>query len=351
MMKAKLAVEIGFDKIRACVSTGREILNVPLGPISSPYSYPPIAVKTQTGYIFGEVAGLSAASSPDSTVFLYDYLRQNTVPGDAIIALLNTIKERVTGLYDVDVDSIALVTPSYFKDIIQSNILNKCVASVSNKIEVENTSISFIRSYLNVNIDQRVLLLDFRDNPAYASIISRGSRYYNEIGSFKIDGFSTIDCESFVEDVILSHYSSDLLTDGEIMTAWIQGEIASKISQDAISRLLTGHDVSYTIPFTNVSTRITQSEFQDWLSTKLDSVCEYIIGFVRDVGLTLPDISQIAILGGIFGSRFVRERIERYLSAYNRNLTLSYFYNPMDEWKICESVLKNHYNNDYALEL
>jgi len=351
MMKAQLAIEIGFDKIRACACIGRDIHKVPLGSMSSPYVYPPIGVKTQFGYKFGEVAKLCAISSPDATVFLYDYLRQNTVPREALIALLNTIKERVTKLYDVDVDAIALVTPPYFKDVLQSKFLESCINSVSNKIEVQNSSIFFSRSYLNINVGQRVLFLDFRDNPAYASIIIRGARSYKSIGAFTIDDFSTINCENYVEDKILSNYDSELFPDGEIMTAWIQGDIASKISQDAILQLLIGKNVRYKIPFTVDAIMISQSEFQNWLLPKLDKVCESIIGFVRDVGLNLSDLSQIIMLGGIFESKLVRDRIERFLNGYNHGLRYSYWSSPMDEWKICESVLTNNFNSVYALKL
>lgn len=348
---AQLAIEIGFDKIRACVAVGRDIHKVPLGTISSPYEFPPIAVKSQNGYIFGEVAKICAVSSPDSTVFLYDYLRQKTVPREAISALLNTIKERVTELYNVEVDSMALVTPPFFKDVLQSRFLDSCIDSVSNKIYVRNSSIFFSRSYLNVRVGQRVLFLDFRDNPAYVSVILRGARSYDSIGASTIEDFSTTDCENFVEDKILSIYAIELFPDEEIMAAWIQGDIASKISQDAIQQLLYGKNVRYEIPFTVGAFTISQSEFQDWLLPKLDKICDRIIGYVREIGLTLSDISQIVVFGGVFESGLVRDRIERFLSGYNQEMKISYFSAPMDEWKICESILTNNYNGAYALEL
>lgn len=348
---AQLAIEIGFDKIRACVAIGRDIHKVPLGAMSSPYEYPPIAVKSHNGYIFGKVAKVCAVTSPDSTVFLYDYLRRNTVPKDAIIALLNTIQERVAQLYNVDIDSIALVTPPFFKDILQSRFLDNCISSVSDRINVNNFAISFSQSYLNVRIGQRVLFLDFRDNPAHASVILRGTKSYDSIGASTIEDFSTTDCENFVEDKILSNYAIELFPDEEIITAWIQGDIASKISQDAIQQLLLGKNVSYEIPFTVGTISISQSEFQNWLLPKLDKICDRIIGYVREIGLTLLDISQIVVFGGVFESRLVRDRIERFLSGYNQDIKLSYFSAPMDEWKICESILKMNFNGFYALAL
>ena len=348
---AQLAIEIGFDKIRACVAIGRDIHKVPLGSRSSPYEFPPIAVKSQTGYMFGEVAKLCAVSSPDSTVFLYDYLRQKSVPREAIIALLNTIKERVSEIYNVDVESIALVTPPFFKDVLQSRFLDSCVNSVSNKIDIRNSSISFSRSYLNVRVGQRVLFLDFRDNPAHASVILRGARSYESIWASAIDDFSTTECENFVEDKILSNYATELFPDEEIMAAWIQGEIASKISQDAIQQLLFWKNVRYEIPFTAEAITISQSEILNWLLPKLDMICDCIIGYVREFGLTLSEISQIVVFGGIFESGLVRDRIERFLSGYNQEIRFSYFTAPMDEWKICESILTNNSNSVYALEL
>lgn len=348
---AQLAIEIGFDKIRACVAIGRDIHKVPLGSMSSPYEFPPIAVKLQTGYVFGNVAKLCAVSSPDLTVFLYDYLRQKTVQRETIISLLNTIKERVTEIYKVAVDSIALVTPPYFKDILQSRFLDGCIDSVSNRTDVKNSSISFCRSFLNVRVGQRVLLLDFRDNPAYASIILRGARSYDAIGASSIEDFSTTDCENFIEDKILSNYATDLFPEEEIMAAWIQGNIASNISQDAIQKLLFGKNIKYEIPFTVGAISISQSEFQNWLLPKLDKICDGIIGYVREVGLSLADFSQIVVFGGVFESQFVRDRIERFLSGYNQEIRFSYFTAPMDEWMVCESVLTNNFNSVYALEL
>lgn len=348
---AQLAIEIGFDKIRACVAIGRDIHKVPLGVMSSPYEFPPIAVKSQNGYIFGEAAKICAVSSPDSTVFLYDYLRQKTVPREAIIALLDTIKDRVVELYNVEVDSIALVTPPSFKDVLQSRFLDSCINAVSSKIDVRNYAISFSRSYLNVRVGQRVLFLDFRDNPAHASVILRGARSYDSIGTSIIEDFSTTDCENFVEDKILSNYSIELFPDEEIMAAWIQGDIASKISQNAIQQLLSGKSVRYEIPFTVRALTISQSEFQNWLLPKLDKICDRIIGYVREIGLTLLDISQIVVIGGVFASGQVRDRIERFLSGYNQEIRISYFTVPMDEWKICESVLTNNVISGFALEL
>lgn len=351
MTMAQLVIEIGFDKIRACVAIGRDLHKVPLGSNSSPYEFPPIAVKTQAGYVFGEVAKLCAVSSPDSTVFLYDYLRQKTVSREAIVALLNAIKERVNELYNVAVDSIALITPPYFKDILQLRFLEDCIDSVSNRFDVKNTSISFSRFYLNIRVGQRVLFLDFRDNPAYASIILRGARSYESIGASTIEDFSTTECENFIEDKILSNYIPELFPEEEIMTAWIQGEIASKISQDAIQKLLFGKNIRYEIPFTVGSISIYQSEFQNWLLPRIDKICESIIGYVRQVGLTITDFSQIVAFGGIFESQLVCDRIERFLSGYNQEIRFSYYSAPMDEWKICESALTNNFNSGYALEL
>ena len=348
---AQLAIEIGFDKIRACVAIGRDIHKVPLGAMSSPFEFPPISIKSQNGYIFGEVAKLCAVSSPDSTVFLYDYLRQTTVPREAIIDLLNTIKDRVSEIYNVEVESIALVTPPFFKDVLQFRFLDSCIDSVSNRIDVRNSSISFSRSYLNVRVGQRVLFLDFRDNPAYVSIILRGARSYEFIGASTIDDFSATDCENFVEDKILSIYATELFPEEEIMAAWIQGDIASKISQDAIQKLLFGKNVRYEIPFTVGSLTISQSDFQNWLLPRLDKICDRINGYVRDVGLTLSDISQIVVFGGVFESGLVRDRIERFLSGYNQEIKISYFSAPMDEWKICESVLTTNINSGFTLEL
>lgn len=351
MMKAQLAIEIGFDKVRACVSIGKDIYNVPLGLLSSPYAFPPIGVKSQSGYKFGEIAKLSTVTSPDLIVFLHDYLRQNTIPQEAFISLLNTIIERTEKFCNANVESIALITPPYFKDLVQSRFLNDCVSSVLNNIEIQNTSISFCRSYLNVNIGQRVLLLDFRDIPTYISIVYRSSRSYESIGAQAIDDFSSIDCENFIEDKILSKYDSDLFPDREIVSAWIQGEIASKIAQDAIYQLLMGKDIGYEIPFCANHILISQSDFQNWLLPQLDKVCERIIEFVRDSGLNISDFSQVVLLGGLFESQLVRGRIEKFLNGYTQEIRYSYFSSPMDEWKICESVLNNNNNSLYALEL
>lgn len=281
----------------------------------------------------------------------YDYLRQKSVPKEAITALLNTIKERVTELYNVEVDSIALITPPFFKDVLQSRFLDSCIDSVSNKIDVRNSSILFSRSYLNVKVGQSVLFLDFRDNPAYASVILRGPRSYDSIGASTIEDFSTTECENFIEDKILSIYNLELFPDEELMAAWIQGDIASRISQDAIKQLLLGKNVRYEIPFTVRALTISQSEFQNWLFPKLDKICERIIGYMREIGFSFIDISHIVVLGGIFEGKQVRDRIERFLSGYNQEVRISYFSAPMDEWKICKSVFANNYNGAYALEL
>lgn len=351
MIKAQLAIEIGFDKVRACARIGRDINKVPLGLCSAPYAFPPIGVKTQSGYRFGEIAKLSAVTSPNLTVYLYDYLRRSTVPEDALVSLCKVIKERTEKLYNASVESIALITPPYFKDLVQSEFLDKCVTSVSNKLEVLNSTVSFSRTYLNVNVGQRVLLLDFRDDPIYISLISRGSRSYESIGAQTIEDFSCIICENFVEDKILSRFDGALFPEREIVAAWIQGEIASKISQDAVYQLLMGNDVAYEIPFATDKIFITQSEFQNWLFPHLDKVCERIIGFVRDSGLNISDLSQIVLLGGLFESQLIRERLEKFLNGYTQEIRYSCFSSPMDEWKIGESALTNNYNSLYALEL
>lgn len=351
MTKAQIAIEIGFDKVRACTRMGREINKVPLGLCSAPYAFPPIGVKSQFGYKFGEIAKMSAVTSPDMIVFFYDYLRQNAIPREALTALLRTIIENTEKSFNVNVEAIALITPPYFKDMVQYRFLENCINLVSKELEVKDTTISFSRSYLNVNVGQKVLLLDFRDNPTYISLISRGSRSYESIGVQTIEDFSYILCENFVEDKILARYDSALFPDREIVAAWIQGEIASKISQDAVSQLLMGKDVAYEIPFGADKISIIQSEFQNWLLPHLDKVCERITGFVRDSGLNISDFSQVALLGGLFESQLIRNRVEKFLNGYTQGIRYSYFSAPMDEWKICESVLINNYSSLYALEL
>lgn len=351
MTKAQIAIEIGFDKVRACTRMGREINKVPLGLCSAPYAFPPIGVKSQFGYKFGEIAKMSAVTSPDMIVFFYDYLRQNAIPREALTALLRTIIENTEKSFNVNVEAIALITPPYFKDMVQYRFLENCINLVSKELEVKDTTISFSRSYLNVNVGQKVLLLDFRDNPTYISLISRGSRSYESIGVQTIEDFSYILCENFVEDKILARYDSALFPDREIVAAWIQGEIASKISQDAVSQLLMGKDVAYEIPFGADKISIIQSEFQNWLLPRLDKVCERITGFVRDSGLNISDFSQVALLGGLFESQLIRNRVEKFLNGYTQGIRYSYFSAPMDEWKICESVLINNYSSLYALEL
>ena len=351
MTKAQIAIEIGFDKIRACTRMGREINKVPLGLCSAPYAFPPIGVKSHFGYKFGEIAKMSAVTSPDVIVFFYDYLRQNAIPREALTALLRTIIEKTEKSFNVNVEAIALITPPYFKDIVQSKFLEDCINSISKELEVKDTTISFSRSYLNVNVGQKVLFLDFRDNPTYMSLISRGTRSYESIGAQTIEDFSYINCENFIEDKILSRFDSTLFPDREIVAAWIQGEVASKISQDAVSQLLMGKDVAYEIPFGADKISIIQSEFHNWLLTRLDKVCERIIGFVRDSGLSISDFSQVVLLGNIFENQLIRARVEKFFNGYTQEIQYSYFSSLMDEWKICESVLINNNNSLYALEL
>jgi len=351
MKETQVAIEIGFDKVRASACIGRDVFNVPIGPMPSPYSFPPIGVKTQSGYKFGEVAKLCAVTAPESTVFLSDYLSQNVIPRDAFISFLNVLKERITELYNLDIESIALILPPYFKDLVQLRFLEGCITSISKNIPVRNSHISFSRSFLNVNVGQRIVFLDFRDNPSSISIISRGSRAYDSLGSIKIDDFSLIDCENYIEDKILSNYATELFPDGEITTAWIQGDIASKISQEAINQLMFEKNVKYEIPFTIGDLTITQSEFQDWLFSKIDKVCERILEIMRELGMNLSEISQIVMLGSVFQGRLIRERIEKFLNGYNQSMRYAYFSLPMDEWKVCQSVLINNFNNRFALEL
>ena len=350
-MKAQLSIEIGFDNIRACVALGKNTQPVPLGSGASPYTFAPIAVKTDSGYIFGEVAKLCAVSAADTTVFLYDYLSQNIVPREALVSLLDYVKTRTEEIYNVEVDSIALITPPYFKDLVQARFLDSCINAVANKIEVRNSMVAFSRSNLNINVGERVLFIDFRDNPSHMSLLSRTDRSYESIGSLVVDDFSSSDCQIFVEDAILSLFDPDLFAAGEIVAAWIQGEIASKVSQDAVAQLLAGKDVAYEAPFTVDTVAITQADFQRWLLPKIDNLCVRLLGFVTESGLTLSNISRIVLLGDFFQSRLVRARIERYIAGYNQQIKCSYFSAPMDQWKMCKSVLINNLNSRCALEL
>ena len=173
----QLAIEIGIDNARAVIKKGSEYNIVPLGLIGTPYSCPPICLHSGKGFVFGEAARINAVYKPEETIFLSDYSQKKV-----LIEFINYTCQRVLTIFKENVSDITFVIPPCLNHPNTQRFLNECISdSGHSPISTLDPALSFVKSNFNVAQGDKLCIIDIRDCPSYAAIVSRSQHSYSTL--------------------------------------------------------------------------------------------------------------------------------------------------------------------------
>lgn len=340
----QLAIEISIDNVRAIVKNGVEYNIVPLGLIGSPYLCPPIGLRIGETYLFGDVAKLNAASRPDEIIFLSDYTQNGMIEKKVIIAFINYVCNRVNTIFKETVNYVTFVVPPYHNNQSVQKYLNECItASGHFPVSTLDSILSFVMSNFNVAQGDKICIIDMRDCPACVAVVSRSAYSYSTLGSVDLTDFSIKECENFIEEKITQEQMRDLDTSDNVLLAWIQCEIGTVLSQYGLMDLLSGNDAIIPLSFTSCNYEITQMEFQNWISLRIDKVWSQLQSLFQNIKTPANQITRVVLLGELFQSEFICERFKKCFFGYDSNPMFSVQSKPNDNWCMCLSSLKTNF--------
>lgn len=348
----QLAIEIGIDNVRAAIRKGNEYEIVSLGLFGAPYTFPPIGLRSLSGYIFGQVAKVNAMSRPHETIFLSDYTQKGLIAKEAMVAFVGYLCQKIKSIYIEDVDEITFIIPPYCNNSTVQSFLDECVIALGRKpLQTKDPVLSFVRSNFNVAIGDKLLIIDLRDCPSYIAVVSRTAQSYGTLGCIDISDFSMKDCENMIEETILSCQGIDLEMSDNVVSDWIQSEISTSLSQYGLSELIAGRDAVIPVPSSKQNCEIKQDAFQNWIGTKIDKVWEHALSLLQNLSIPPSQINQVAMVGAISQYECLRERFKQNFRGYNCPQKIAVFSHPNHEWIMCFSSLKmNCQLSKYALK-
>lgn len=352
MTMVQLAIEIGIDNVRAVIRKGSEFNIVPLGLIGSSYLCPPIGLCMGDNYIFGEPAKLNAVSRPNETVFISDYA-EGKIYKKVLTALITYVCNRVNEIFDETVDDITfIVSPCHNNQSVQK-YLNDCItASGHSPTSTLDSTLSFVKSNYNVALGDKLCVIDLRDCPAYAAIVSRSAQSYSTLGNIELTDLSIKECENFIDEKITHDQLCDLETDDKVLLAWIQSEIGTSLSRYGLMDLLEGKDAIIPLSFSGYNYELRQIVFQNWIESKIDKVWAQMQSLMQNIKTPVNQINQVVLFGTLFQSEFICERFKKCFIGYGGNPKFSILSKPNDDWNMCLSSLKTNFQSSgFALEL
>lgn len=337
----QLAIEIGIDNVRAVIKKGGEYNIVPLGLIGTPYSCPPICLHTGEEYVFGEAAKINAVYKPDETIFLSDYSQKM-----ALIEFLNFTCQRVFTIFKENVSDITFVIPPCLNHPNIHRYLNECISESGHfPIPTSDSTLSFVKSNFNVALGDKMCIIDMRDCPSYAAIVSRSQHLYSTLGCVELTDLSFKDCENFIEDKMMSCQRDNVETFDSVV-------IGSSLSQYGLMSLIGGKDAHIPLSFSLCDCIISHTVFADWIRPKIEKVWSHIQSLSKDLKTPLNQINQVVMLGQLFQSDYLYENLKKSFFGYGCNPKFTILSKPNDDWCMCLSSLKTYFQSSgCALQL
>lgn len=337
----QLAIEIGIDNVRAVIKKGGEYNIVPLGLIGTPYSCPPICLHTGEEYVFGEAAKINAVYKPEETIFLSDYSQKK-----ALIEFLNFTCQRVFTIFKENVCDIAFVIPPCLNHPNIHKYLNECISESGHfPIPNSDSTLSFVKSNFNVAQGDKLCIIDMRDCPSYAAIVSRSQHLYGTLGCVELTELSFKDCENFIEDKMMSFQQDNVETLDNVL-------MSTSLCQYGLMALISDKDANIPLSSSSYDCHISYISFRDWISPKIEKVWSQIQSLSQDLRTPMNQINQVVLLGQIFQYDFLGEYLKKCFFGYGCNPRFTILSKPNDDWSICLSFLKtNLQSSRCALEL
>ena len=342
----QLAIEIGIDNVRAVIKRGGEYNIVPLGLIGTPYSCPPICLHIDEEYIFGDAAKLNAVFNPDETIFLSDYAQKGAINRKALIAFINYVCQRVFVTFKETVCDITFIVPPCLNNPNIQKFINECIIdSGQSPISTLDSTLSFVKSNFNVAQGDKLCIIDMRDYPSYASIVSRSQHSYSTLGSLELKELSYKDCENYIEEKMTSCQQDNVETLDSVM-------MGTSLSQYGLMSLISGKDAHIPLPFSSHDCIISHTAFQDWISSKIEKVWSQIQSLSQDLKTQMNQINQVVLLGQLFQSDYLCEHLKKCFLGYGCNPKFTILSKPNDDWGMCLSSLKTNFQSSgCALQL
>lgn len=349
----KLAIEIGADNVRAAVRKDGEYIVAPIGSVASPYVCPPIGLYFEGCYVFGEVAKVNAVSRPCEIVFLSDYYQNDIIDKNVMASFVHYLCHRVTSVFKERVDDITILVPSFQNNPSVKDFLRKCIIDSGFKAGLTpDPTLSFVKSYFNVAHGEKVCIVDMRDLPSYVAVVSRSPQAYSTIGSSELAGLSILDCENMIEERISGADLADIDTSDNVISAWIQSEIGSSLSQYGLMRLIEGDDAIIPLPHSSDNCKITQSDFKKWATPRIGKIWSQIQTLFQNISTSGSQVNRVVLLGTLFRSEFICDFFKKCFIGYGCKSEFSVLSKPIDDWAMCLSSLKTNFQSGgFALEL
>lgn len=330
----QLAIEIGIDNARAVIKKGSEYNIVPLGLIGTPYSCPPICLHSGKGFVFGEAARINAVYKPEETIFLSDYSQKKV-----LIEFINYTCQRVLTIFKENVSDITFVIPPCLNHPNTQRFLNECISdSGHSPISTLDPALSFVRSNFNVAQGDKLCIIDIRDCPSYAAIVSRSQHSYSTLGSIELAEISFKDCENFIEDKILACQRDNVESIENVL-------IGTSLCQYGLMNLINGKDAVIPLSFTYSDCHISYTSFQDWINPKIEKVWSQLQSLSQDLKTPLNQINQVVLLGQLFQSDYLCENLKKCFFGYACNPKFTILSKPNDDWSMCLSSLKTNFQS------
>lgn len=349
----QLAIEIGMDNVRAVIKKGGEYNIVPLGLIGTPFSCPPICLRTGGDYVFGEAARLNAVFRPDEIVFLSDYTRKGSVDKKVLVAFIRYICQKVEIIFNERVKDILFVVPPYINNACIQRLLDECIRESGHvSLPTLDSTLSFAKSNFNVARGESVCVIDMRDCPSYVAVVSRTDHSYSTLGSIELADLSIKDCENVIEEKITANSPANIKMDASEngISEWMQSEISTILSRYGLTNLIAGNDACIPLPFSSNDCKIQQTAFQDWIALGIDKVWSQILSLFINIRISAMQVNKVVMLGSLFRSEFIWGRFKKCFIGYGGNPEISILSKPNDEWAMCLSSLKaNIQSSDCAL--
>lgn len=342
----QLAIEIGIDNVRAVIKKGGDYNIVPLGLIGTPYSCPPICLNIGKEYKFGEVAKLNAVFKPDETIFLSDYAQKGSIKKKALIAFINYVCQRVFVTFKDNVSDITFIVPPCLNNPNIQRFLSECIIdSGHSPISTSDSTLSFVKSNFNVAQGDKLCIIDMRDYPSYAAIVSRSQYSYSTLGIVELTDLSFKDCENFIEDKMMSSQHDNVETFESVV-------ISTSLSQYGLMCLIKGEDAHIPMLFSSCDCIIPNEAFRDWIISKIEKVWCQIQSLSQDLKIPLNQINQVVMLGQLFQSDYLCENLKKCFFGSGCNPKFALLSKPNDDWIMCLSSLKTNFqSSSFALQL
>lgn len=310
MVSSSIAIEIGSHSIRAAIIINGKPIPIPLGFSSSPFSCPPVAVKTSADrFYFGDYAKYWVFNSPESFYHICDIEDSSELLQPIYKSLFDFVLCNIKNMGYEFPYSCIIIIPAYYAsaDPRKSRIKFAAERAGLKNVSFQSDAIAACMKGASIDNGETVMTFDFGYSGITISVIRRSnsgldlvkSIRNDTIGGRRIDGLLIEEIEqsfsSYVSEDILANllYMNNLA----ICAEQIKEELTytDKCTQSIIQGEFT----------------ISRQHFVDLIAPLFSSVLLSCKEVLNSAGLKYSDIKQVFLLGGCSNIPFVQEFLKK----------------------------------------